>query len=116
MPAERARPRAIVYLHTHLLHGDTASALALQERAARRWAEVNDFEVYKVVADITDRAHLPEVLTDVADGRAQAVAIFSSQTLAGAARTAVMHAVRNAGGTLLSAQEKTAASEFADRF
>jgi hypothetical protein len=115
MSAEPARPRAIVYLHTRLLHQDTAPALALQERATRRWAEVNGFEIYKVVADIGDREHLPEVLSDVAEERAQAVAVFSSQTLAGSARAAVMLAVRNVGGTFLSAREKTAATGFADR-
>jgi hypothetical protein len=89
--------------------------LALQERAARRWAEVNGFEIYKVVADIGDREHLSEVLSDVAEERAQVVAVFSSQTLAGSARAAMMLAIRNVGGTFLSAREKAAVTGFADR-
>ena len=115
MATARQGHQAVVYVYTSVT-GDTAgAALRLQEQAARRWAQEQGYTVDRVVADVADRSQLRAALEDVQRHRVHAIAIPSTEILGGTFGAAVLLALNNVGGVLLSAREKMTATGLFNR-
>ena len=101
--------RAIVYVYAPFPELAYLSYPTLALRASQ-WAKHNEYRVLRSVLDVGARDELRRAIQDISDGQAEAIAVAHVGTLGEDLGTAVMQALSQAGGILLSAKEQLMAT------